>query len=222
MSWRHAIGEVVLIVVGVTIALAANSWYAGRQERADELEVLEQILTSLEADLRTFEATYAAQSEKAQQLTLLRDHMRMKLPYSESLDAQFGAIADWDTARLNVAPFESLRSRGFDLVSNGDLRVELVDLYDQEHAEIETQNNTMRNQILSFIENYQLEHFHDLDFGTATPNNYDALLQDQLFDSHLDYLTYVLRRYYMPIYRRVIEKMEGVVTALREELGQMS
>jgi hypothetical protein len=107
-------------------------------------------------------------------------------------------------------------------VSNGDLRVELVDLYDQEHAEIETQNNTMRNQILSFIENYQLEHFHDLDFGTATPNNYDALLQDQLFDSHLDYLTYVLRRYYMPIYRRVIEKMEGVVTALREELGQMS
>lgn len=184
------------------------------------MEVLGQILASLEVDLQTFEDTYAAQSEKAQQLLLLRDHMRKKLPYSESLDAQFGAMADWDTARLNVAPFESLRSRGLDLVTNGDLLVELIDLYDQEHAELETQNNTMRGQVLSYVENYQLEHFRDLDLGTATPNAYDVLLQDRLFDSHLDYLTFVLRQYYMPVYRRVIEKMENVVIELREELGQ--
>jgi hypothetical protein len=39
-NWRYAVGEVVLIVVGVTIGLAASSWYEGRQERRDELLVL--------------------------------------------------------------------------------------------------------------------------------------------------------------------------------------
>ena len=39
-NWKDALGEVVLIVIGVTIALAANSWYEDRQERRDEVLVL--------------------------------------------------------------------------------------------------------------------------------------------------------------------------------------
>jgi hypothetical protein len=38
-NWRYAIGEILLIVVDVSIALAASSWYEGRLERRNEVMV---------------------------------------------------------------------------------------------------------------------------------------------------------------------------------------
>ena len=39
-NWRYALGELLLIVVGVTIALAATTWYEKRQERRVAKELL--------------------------------------------------------------------------------------------------------------------------------------------------------------------------------------
>ena len=50
-NWRYAIGEVVLIVVGVSIALAASSWYENRQLRGDEFAALAQLQATLREDL---------------------------------------------------------------------------------------------------------------------------------------------------------------------------
>lgn len=51
-NWRYAVGEVFLIVVGVTIALAASSWYEERQERRDQVLVLQQLRQTLSEDLQ--------------------------------------------------------------------------------------------------------------------------------------------------------------------------
>ena len=51
-NWRYAVAEVGLIVVAVTIALAATSWYEGRQDRRDEIMVLQQLRQTLSEDLK--------------------------------------------------------------------------------------------------------------------------------------------------------------------------
>ena len=57
-NWRYAVGEVVLIVVGVSIALAATSRYEGRQERRDEILVLQQLRRTLSEDLQDMNLTW--------------------------------------------------------------------------------------------------------------------------------------------------------------------
>jgi hypothetical protein len=47
LNWRYALGELSLIVVGVLIALAANSWWAERGERHRERAYLRQLLTDV-------------------------------------------------------------------------------------------------------------------------------------------------------------------------------
>ena len=51
-NWHYAVGEIVLIVVGVTVALAATSWYEGQQEQRDEIVVLQQLRQTLSEDLQ--------------------------------------------------------------------------------------------------------------------------------------------------------------------------
>ena len=58
VSWKYAIGEVLLIVMGISIALAANSLYSDWQDHLEETNVLGQILVSLEQDRQAFLAVY--------------------------------------------------------------------------------------------------------------------------------------------------------------------
>ncbi|MGB5385949.1 MAG: DUF6090 family protein [Eudoraea sp.] len=47
-------GEIILVVVGILIALSINNWNEDRKEEVLELEYLERILTDLKADTRYF------------------------------------------------------------------------------------------------------------------------------------------------------------------------
>ncbi len=75
-NWKYALGEVLLIVVGITIALAANSWYEDWQERRDERQVLQQLQQALEIDLDEFESRYALETRIFQNVSALLEHMQ--------------------------------------------------------------------------------------------------------------------------------------------------
>lgn len=47
INWRHALGELTLIVVGVLVALAANSWWEDRRDRQRERAYLQQLLADV-------------------------------------------------------------------------------------------------------------------------------------------------------------------------------
>lgn len=51
INWRYALGEIILIVVGVSIALAASSWYGHWQDRQDE----QIFISSLHVDIQLAE-----------------------------------------------------------------------------------------------------------------------------------------------------------------------
>jgi hypothetical protein len=50
---RYAIGEIVLVVIGILIALQINSWYADRITRANEQMLLINIIENLSTDYQT-------------------------------------------------------------------------------------------------------------------------------------------------------------------------
>jgi len=43
LNWAYGVGELFIVVAGVMIALSAESWFAERQDRIDEIELLEAI-----------------------------------------------------------------------------------------------------------------------------------------------------------------------------------
>ena len=53
-NWLNAIGELLIIVVGVLIALAIDQWNANRLERQEEVDAVSRILIDLQTDLDDF------------------------------------------------------------------------------------------------------------------------------------------------------------------------
>ena len=70
-NWRYALGELTLIVAGISIALAANSWYEDQIDRATETEYLERLHAALSADISTFSGFEKILDTKAKTLKAL-------------------------------------------------------------------------------------------------------------------------------------------------------
>ena len=53
---RYAIGEIVLVVIGILIALSINNWNEGRKENNKEKAMLQRFLNDLKADSINFQS----------------------------------------------------------------------------------------------------------------------------------------------------------------------
>ncbi len=47
LDWPYAIGELIIVVAGVLIALAVDQWNSDRMARVEEGEIIEQLISSL-------------------------------------------------------------------------------------------------------------------------------------------------------------------------------
>ena len=50
LDWPYAVGELIIVVAGVLIALAVDQWNSDRLERVEEVEIIEQLISDLNID----------------------------------------------------------------------------------------------------------------------------------------------------------------------------
>lgn len=218
ISLKYALGEVLLIVVGITVALSVNSWYSDRQMLSDEVRYLQRISLSLEIDLEAIENTERDMQDAVERLSELTEHLQAKLPYTEDLDAKFGEMAVFYSTNLNVSVYESLQSRGLDLISNDDLQISLIDVYESQYSQLEQTNSLAQQMTLSYTDPHQLERF-DVEYRKATPFDYENLLEDRYHNNLIAYRLYVYENFWLKDYRQTIERIRRLIGDITAELA---
>lgn len=144
----------------------------------------------------------------------------MRSPYADSLDASFGAVYGFQTLELNRAAYESLKSRGLDLVSDDALRSRITDVYERVYPRAQAASRLERDVVLDTLRPYFLVHFRNPRFGTsATPLDYGRLVADALFLNLVDYRLQVMRQQHIPRTERGIEGVRALLDAIAAVLG---
>lgn len=67
----YAIGEIVLVVIGILIALSINNWNEDRKESLIEKNYLRRLLVDLENDYKTLSFSKALSNERINQVNIL-------------------------------------------------------------------------------------------------------------------------------------------------------
>lgn len=221
MKWRNAVGEVVLIVVGILLALTATAWYEERRERVEELFVLEELHAALAEDLENLGVALDSFRVQEQRVAALQEHLAAGGSYADSLDRNFGAAYGLRTISVNRASFESLKSRGLGLISNRRLRSRIVRHYDLTYADLALNHEGQRSVILVGLRPYYLTHFRNLEFNqSATPLDYSNLVNDVEFLNLLDYRLQVFRLADLPTHERAVASIDSLMAAIDQEIGR--
>jgi hypothetical protein len=219
MNWKYAVGELVLIIVGITIALAANSWFQERQNRAEEILVLQQFRETIHEDLEMLRRRgddlrrFAADSQR------LFEHLNSDQPYSPSILGYFSSFGGFRTFQFRTGPFEALRSRGFALISDENLRSRLVSLYDEQYALAESNIaldiEFVRDRVLPFM----LANFRRDASDSWTPNDYEKIRHEGFLANLCRFRSSSLERYTLPSLDRTEANILEVMSLIDDDIG---
>jgi hypothetical protein len=220
INWRYALGEVALIVVGVMIALQASSWWDRLEDRRAERAFLAEMIVELTNDQGKIASGLERYVKIEASVSELLAVMRSGQPYTPELDRLFGAVYGANAFDLSAATFESLKSHGITLISNGELRARIARVYEETYERMRRSIRYEESFILDLLRPYFLANFRDLRFNkSATPLDYEAISKSEEFINLIDYRLQLTRQNQLPEFERAIGQIDALIAALDEELS---
>ena len=183
----YAIGEIVLVVIGILIALQINNWNEWRKEREIESVVLEDIKDNIIRNNKLIESALQIIDQINQSANIVKVVINSKTLYTDSLDIHFSRSISHGgfLLRLNSDGYESLKNIGFGIIQNEQLKDEILSLFEVSYSnyEIELQwGNSVYSGSYGWWKNYFYVTEEDLFF----PIDYDDILNDRRLLSELN------------------------------------
>jgi hypothetical protein len=126
----YAIGEIILVVIGILIALQINNWNDIRKSRAFEREMLSQIQENLNNDKTTLERIKLNYENALISFSKILDREQEQHP--DSLKFWLGDIIQFERFQPITNSYEALKSEGLDQLSDKKLGRSLGTYYDDE------------------------------------------------------------------------------------------
>ncbi len=128
----YALGEILLVVVGILIALQIDTWNETRKNNNTEQRHLREILTSLKRDQGRTRYIYNSRAlRKKEALQQLMEDLHADSEVADTtLTRSFNTSLMTLSFTYDKGGYESLKAFGLDKISNDSLRPELVRFYE--------------------------------------------------------------------------------------------
>ena len=187
---KYAIGEIILVVIGILIALQINNWNENQKINEKEISVAKELYIELNENLISVKnqlELWENRDKKISEVISLIESEKVKLTNRE-FDSTLIYVIAFSNFKLKQSKFQrilSLESFQFkksptlinDMLSLNDMYTSLMDYY--------SQNDKNYHQLLQpyLIENYATENFNNIIIGKKTESkvDYHELLSDLKF-----------------------------------------
>jgi type II secretory pathway pseudopilin PulG len=210
VNWKYAIGELVLIIAGILIALAASGWSQRRHEAQTEIRYLGEIKSALEADLLDVRSNIAALASAETAVANFGEHLRSGQAFSDSARETIGRFLGGVNHIQNRGAYESLKARGLDLIQNDSIRFALTQLYEGRYRFIETIDAAALDAWVEWTE-VVIQHFSMVQ--NWSPRDYSRTLQDPNFEAKVEW-----RLMYLSLAQQVEQELEGEIAAVHRAI----
>lgn len=187
----YAIGEILLVMIGIILAFQVNKWNENRLENELEIKLINDIKTGLEGDLIDIISNQEAHTRFLKNQIKSIDWIENNIEENDSITHYF-SVAHKSTSFLNSrAPFESLKELGLNKVSDDTLRYQITYLYDILYPDFERMH-TQYHKLLSETLDIGLIYFNDWSYkknvNLMKPVNIDKLKSDRKYLMKLKHL----------------------------------
>ncbi len=215
----YAIGEIVLVVIGILIALQINNWNEWRKDRVKEKIILIDLVKNIEINIQTFHNDIDLIEEWSRSSEIVIQALESKLSYSDTLRQHFhlARVTKQNLFISNIG-YQSYKDLGLDLITNKDLSAEIIQLYEYIIPSL-LASTEMVNVVDSQWDNHNVQHFDFVEGVGLTPNDYEALFSDHFYISWIK-AYYQGRFALIETDQRLIKECERVIKLIREELDQ--
>ena len=136
LNWAYGVGELVIVVAGVMIALGFEQWNSDRLDRVEEVEIIGRFIADLQSDFDVISGGLNIVSRK--EASLDRVYSSLETPVNRPTelleflyDVASGASFGWDQGSARRTTFDEVLASGkFGLIRDTAIRVQISDYYE--------------------------------------------------------------------------------------------
>ena len=187
----YAIGEIVLVVIGILIALQLNIQNEIRKTRNLEIKTLKELRSDLLQNIVDIDVNIVKLEDCKKANEIVIYHMVNNLPYNDSLDLYFANLYPYITFSPIQTAFNYLNQNGVKLLSNDSLRSSISDLYANKFSLykvfektylVEHHDNYVKPMFMAEFETFDL-------YESFKPRNYSQFIKN---DDYKQIMTYTV------------------------------
>ncbi len=221
----YAIGEILLVVIGIYIALQLNNWNENKISTQKEITNLKEIKKNLKSDLENQlipGAEYYQISLDSYDILLSNFYNSPQSIPEDSIRRLFlRMVLPWRLV-FNTVAFDNLNSIGIDLISSDPIRENISQLYGYTYRIILEYNTItvteFREDFVPLISNHANVH------KVLSKSELDYLKNDKAINTRLIGMVYrrhYLREYFLdikPVVEQLIADIETEIEQLEDRL----
>ena len=224
----YAVGEILLIVIGILIAVQIGDWKERGKLRAYEISILREISSALDLDRELIERALLPRLERKEAsiekaLILVSEGAEFS---SESFSQLNGMWTDFSYG-FNSGPYEALKSAGFERISNELLRRLIINAYASEFPRVQVFIERTNEEANQRIESVIMDIYEE---RLVTENEKPVLRwapRDESILSHPSFLTVLMGQSDKADEQRrrldyTIETLNELKTAVDAELERLT
>ncbi|MFX0558589.1 DUF6090 family protein [Maribacter sp. CXY002] len=114
----YAIGEIVLVVIGILIALQINDWNEHRKDKATEHTLLIAMHDDLLINIDRLNNDIQIEQNTINQANKVIQHLDERKRYNPNLDKLFAEAIFSPDITISASSYESIKFKGIDIVHN--------------------------------------------------------------------------------------------------------
>ena len=218
---KYAIGEIILVVIGILIALQINNWNENRKERYVELRLLEEIKANLETTLSNFRIDTMYNSRTVTFYRSINQYIEKTLPYNNELDSAFAAIELFSSPYTINTAYKTLLGKGVDLIQNKTLKEKISNFFEVEAmsllVDVDKAEWSLSDNVVYPFYSKHIRRLDTTSLNIARPVDFEALKHNNEFINILASLIRE-RRKNLRIYRTSMLSIQSLIQAIDDEV----
>ena len=147
--FKYAIGEIVLVVIGILIALQINNWNVARVETNQEIKILKELKNDLNTNLAEITEMITDISNRKKAANLILSYIKEQKKVNDTLKLAFELLPLDGIFNNAQTAYKYIENQGINIISNDSLRIRITVMYEKDFLNITNRENMEKQIILT-------------------------------------------------------------------------
>ncbi|MFC3879766.1 DUF6090 family protein [Algoriphagus namhaensis] len=126
----YALGEILLVVIGILIALQVNNWNETQKNKATEQKLLGELRDDLSATLEDLKTDIVIASDHLTLVDSIYSSLYLAEEPAADVTIDFWFLYKRGSLFAKISSYESIKNAGIDLIRDDALRIQVTNFYE--------------------------------------------------------------------------------------------
>lgn len=187
----YAIGEIILVVIGILLALQINNWNENRKLKSKEVSSIQNLVEEIGFNNSVLKSVNEVDSTSlifGKKILAVLKNKDSK--YQDSMSYDFGRMLDNRIFISRRSAYENLKTIDFNVVKSDSIRMNLSFIYDGLYSYLDNEQNANKKESSNKIKNIIQNNFEKVKVDAIVPNDYESLKENKNFTNALSFYIY--------------------------------